>query len=152
MRMLLVDYRSAFNTTVPEDDLKITRKLRLLGLYAAVWDWIVSFMTDRPMSHDRAAKHSSFRKCKGRRHSLLFGVKGGGGCLLRLLGVHIIEDLCWTTRTPAAVKSTEDWGELDREPLYSAPSKAESLAGSVAVWCAGFSLPAIFYTLPQKSP
>lgn len=83
VRMLFVDYSLAFNTTV---NMKITQKLWILGLYTSVCNWIVSFLTDRPqrllMTHDCVAKQNSFRKCKGRGHNPIFGVRGRGGCLL----------------------------------------------------------------------
>ena len=44
VRMLFIDYSSAFNTIVPS---KPTVKLRDLGLNTALCDWILSFLTGR---------------------------------------------------------------------------------------------------------
>ena len=45
VRMLFIDYSSAFNTIVP---LKLITKLRDLGLNIALCDWILNFLTGRP--------------------------------------------------------------------------------------------------------
>ncbi|KAL6490166.1 hypothetical protein MHYP_G00005110 [Metynnis hypsauchen] len=44
VRMLFVDYSSAFNTIIPS---KLTTKLLDLGLHSSLCDWIFSFLTDR---------------------------------------------------------------------------------------------------------
>ncbi|KAK5853457.1 hypothetical protein PBY51_014606 [Eleginops maclovinus] len=44
VRMLFIDYSSAFNTIVPS---KLIIKLRDLGLNSALCDWILSFLTGR---------------------------------------------------------------------------------------------------------
>lgn len=84
LRMLFVNYSLAFNTTV---NMYIPQKLWILGLYTSVCNWIVSFLTDKPqmllMTHDCAAKHSSFRKCKVRGHNPILRLRGIGGFLLR---------------------------------------------------------------------
>ncbi|KAI3364119.1 hypothetical protein L3Q82_010794 [Scortum barcoo] len=45
VRMLFIDYSSAFNTIVPS---KLITKLRDLGLNSALCDWILNFLTSRP--------------------------------------------------------------------------------------------------------
>ncbi|KAI3363146.1 hypothetical protein L3Q82_011787 [Scortum barcoo] len=47
VRMLLIDYSSAFNTIVPS---KLVTKLRDLGLNSALCDWILNFLTGRPQA------------------------------------------------------------------------------------------------------
>ncbi|KAI3364850.1 hypothetical protein L3Q82_001033 [Scortum barcoo] len=42
VRMLFIDYSSAFNTIVPS---KLVTKLRDLGLNSALCDWILNFLT-----------------------------------------------------------------------------------------------------------
>ena len=45
VRMLFIDYTSAFNTIVPS---KLINKLRTLGLNTSVCNWMLDFLTDRP--------------------------------------------------------------------------------------------------------
>ncbi|KAM9511249.1 uncharacterized protein ACWYII_045792 [Salvelinus alpinus] len=45
VRMLFVDYSSAFNTIVPS---KLISKLRTLGLNTSLYNWILDFLTDHP--------------------------------------------------------------------------------------------------------
>jgi hypothetical protein len=45
VRMLFIDYSSAFNTIVPS---KLITKLRILGLNTSLCNWILNFLTDRP--------------------------------------------------------------------------------------------------------
>ncbi len=45
VRLLFIDYSSAFNTIVPK---KLTCKLRDLGLNSSLCDWILDFLTGRP--------------------------------------------------------------------------------------------------------
>ena len=47
VRMLFIDYSSAFNTIVPS---KLAIKLRDLGLNTALCDWILSFLSGRPQA------------------------------------------------------------------------------------------------------
>ena len=45
VRMLFIDYSSAFNTIVP---MKLITKLRPLGLNNSICNWILDFLTGRP--------------------------------------------------------------------------------------------------------
>ncbi|KAK1792070.1 hypothetical protein P4O66_001851 [Electrophorus voltai] len=47
VKMLFVDYSSAFNTITPS---LLTTKLEDLGLHTSMCDWISNFLTDRPQS------------------------------------------------------------------------------------------------------
>ena len=47
VRMLFVDYSSAFNTIVPS---KLITKLRILGLNTSLCNWILDFLTRRPQA------------------------------------------------------------------------------------------------------
>jgi hypothetical protein len=44
LRMLFIDYSSAFNTIVP---MKLITKLRTLGLHTSLCNWILDFLTTR---------------------------------------------------------------------------------------------------------
>ena len=45
MRMLFIDYSSAFNAIVPS---KLVIKVETLGLYPALCNWVLGFLTGRP--------------------------------------------------------------------------------------------------------
>jgi hypothetical protein len=45
VRMLFIDYSSAFNTIAPS---KLLTKLRILGLNTSLCNWILDFLTGRP--------------------------------------------------------------------------------------------------------
>ena len=45
VRMLFINYSSAFNTIVPS---KLINKLRTLGLNTSICNWILDFLTGRP--------------------------------------------------------------------------------------------------------
>ncbi|KAK1803206.1 hypothetical protein P4O66_021721, partial [Electrophorus voltai] len=47
VKMLFIDYSSAFNTIIPS---LLTTKLEDLGLHTSPCDWISNFLTDRPQS------------------------------------------------------------------------------------------------------
>uniref|UniRef100_A0A3B3IGF0 Reverse transcriptase domain-containing protein n=1 Tax=Oryzias latipes TaxID=8090 RepID=A0A3B3IGF0_ORYLA len=47
IRMLFIDYSSAFNTVVPH---KLTHKLFSLGIHPIICDWLLDFLTGRPQS------------------------------------------------------------------------------------------------------
>ncbi|KAI4905306.1 hypothetical protein NFI96_022731, partial [Prochilodus magdalenae] len=47
VRILFIDYSSAFNTVVPH---RLTYKLSSLGLHPTLCDWLLSFLTGRPQS------------------------------------------------------------------------------------------------------
>lgn len=47
MRMLFIDYSSAFNTVIPQS---LCDKLLLLGLTPSLCSWVLSFLSDRPQS------------------------------------------------------------------------------------------------------
>ncbi|KAK1784957.1 hypothetical protein P4O66_018387 [Electrophorus voltai] len=47
VKMLFVEYSSAFNTIIPS---LLTTKLEDLGLHTSLCDWISNFLTDRPQS------------------------------------------------------------------------------------------------------
>ncbi|KAK1786008.1 hypothetical protein P4O66_017563 [Electrophorus voltai] len=52
VKMLFVDYSSAFNTIIPS---LLTTKLEDLGLHPSLCDWISNFLTDRPQSVQNSA-------------------------------------------------------------------------------------------------
>ncbi|KAI4883889.1 hypothetical protein NFI96_010254 [Prochilodus magdalenae] len=59
VRMLFIDYRSAFNTVIPT---KLAGKLLTLGLTPTLCNWVLNFLTDRPQSVRIGSRTSSTRK------------------------------------------------------------------------------------------
>ncbi len=47
VRMLFVDFSSAFNTVIPS---RLTTKLRDMGINSSLCNWIMDFLTNRPQS------------------------------------------------------------------------------------------------------
>ncbi|MCI4378698.1 hypothetical protein PGIGA_G00218730 [Pangasianodon gigas] len=47
VRMLFIDYSSAFNTVIPH---RLSKKLLALGLTPSLCNWVLNFLTDRPQS------------------------------------------------------------------------------------------------------
>jgi hypothetical protein len=56
MRMLFIDYSSAFNTIVP---MKLITKLRTLGLNTSLYNWMLDFLTGRPPQVVRVGNNTS---------------------------------------------------------------------------------------------
>ena len=54
VRVLFLDYSSAFNTVVPT---KLITKLRILGLNTSLCNWILDFVKDRPQVVRVGKKH-----------------------------------------------------------------------------------------------
>ena len=56
VRMMFIDYCSAFNTIVPS---KLDTKLRAMGLDTTLCKWILDFLTGRPSQAVRIGKNTS---------------------------------------------------------------------------------------------
>ncbi len=123
VRMLFIDFSSAFNTIISQ---QLIHKLNLLGLNTSLCNWILDFLTARPQSV-RVSRNTSSTE-----HRCLNGVVlttcpsmwvrqkrlwwTSGETLLttphwpstaqpwRFLGVHITEDLTWTTNVTSLNK------------------------------------------------
>ncbi len=54
VRMLFIDFSSAFNTIIPQ---QLINKLNLLGLNNSLCNWILDFLTGRPQSVRVGHKH-----------------------------------------------------------------------------------------------
>ncbi|KAI2645416.1 hypothetical protein H4Q32_028926 [Labeo rohita] len=131
VRMLFIDFSSGFNTIIPQ---QLINKLNLLGLNTSLCNWILDFLTVRPQSvrvgritsstttlstgapqgcvlspllftlltHDCTAKFSS-------NHIIKFADDTTVVAVERVLGVHITEDLTWTTNTMSLSKKAQQW-------------------------------------------
>ncbi len=73
VRLLFIDYSSAFNTIVP---IKLAVKLTDLGLNFSLCDWIQDFLTGRP----QVVKVGQFTS-----NSITLNVRAPQGCVLSLL-------------------------------------------------------------------
>ncbi len=70
VRLLFIDYSSAFNTIVP---IKLALKLTDLGLNSSLYDWIQDFLTGRP----QVVKVGQFTS-----NSITLNVRAPQGCVL----------------------------------------------------------------------
>ncbi|KAL0151931.1 hypothetical protein M9458_052763, partial [Cirrhinus mrigala] len=119
VRMLFIDFSSAFNTIIPQ---QLINKLHLLGLNTSLCNWILDFLTVRPQSVHVSRNTSS---------STTLSTGAPQGCVLspllftllthdctansavervsstKFLGVHITEDLTWTTNTMSLSKKAQ---------------------------------------------
>ena len=57
VRMLFIDYSSAFNTLVPS---KLIIKLVALGLNPSLCNWVLDFLTGRPLGGEGRRQHLHF--------------------------------------------------------------------------------------------
>jgi hypothetical protein len=73
MKMLFIDYSSAFNTIVPS---KLINKLRILGLNTYLCNWILNFLTSRPKVVRVGSNTST---------TLILNTGAPQGCVLSLL-------------------------------------------------------------------
>uniref|UniRef100_A0A8L0DJB6 Reverse transcriptase domain-containing protein n=1 Tax=Oncorhynchus mykiss TaxID=8022 RepID=A0A8L0DJB6_ONCMY len=123
VRMLFIDYSSAFNTIVPS---KLVIKLETLGLDPALCNWVLDFLTGRPQVV-RVGNNIST--------PLILNTGAPQGCVLmivdfrkqqrehppihidgtvvervvsfKFLGVHITDKLNWSTHTDSIVKKAQ---------------------------------------------
>ncbi|KAI3352293.1 hypothetical protein L3Q82_005272 [Scortum barcoo] len=96
VRLLFVDFTSAFNTIIPQT---LVQKLTTLGLSLTLCNWVLDFLTDRPQSvriHDVSSS------------SITLSTSSPQGCVL--------SPLLFTLLTPAHTRLLSDTSELsDRE-------------------------------------
>ncbi|KAI2645940.1 hypothetical protein H4Q32_025291 [Labeo rohita] len=161
VRMLFIDFSSAFNTIIPQ---QLINKLNLLGLNTSLCNWILDFLTGRPQSvrvgrntsstttlstgapqgcvlspllftlltHDCTAKFSSNHIIKFADDTTVAGLISNNDetpyrernsadhppltidssamervSSTKFLGVHITEDLTWTTNTMSLSKKAQ---------------------------------------------
>jgi hypothetical protein len=92
VRMLFVDYSSAFNTIVPA---KLVPKLRGLGLKTPLCNWILDFLTSRPQVV-RMGNHTS--------SSLTLSTGAPQGCVLSPLLYSLYTHDCVAMRPPIEMR------------------------------------------------
>ncbi|KAI4891004.1 hypothetical protein NFI96_004964 [Prochilodus magdalenae] len=116
VRMLFVDFSSAFNTIIPH---KLVSKLGSLGLDSSICSWVLGFLTDRPQNevecldgwckvNDLVLNTSKtkeivvdFRRTKKSDHLPLHisGAEVERVEKVKFLGVHITNHLTWSSNT-----------------------------------------------------
>ncbi|KAI4889951.1 hypothetical protein NFI96_007815, partial [Prochilodus magdalenae] len=123
VRMLFIDYSSAFNTIILA---KLIPKLTDLGLYSHLCNWVLDFLTARHTSNtifkfaddttilglntdgdETAYREEDYRKLQRGGHSPLYinGAEVERVSSVRFLGVHLTDDLSWSLHTNKVVRS-----------------------------------------------
>ncbi|KAK1806304.1 hypothetical protein P4O66_000179 [Electrophorus voltai] len=148
VKMLFVDYSSAFNTIIPS---LLTTKLEDLGLHTSLCDWISNFLTDRPQSvRVGNCVSSTLTLSTGAPQGCVQPVRINGSTVervdsFRYLGVHISQVLSWSRHTNSlAKKARQRLYHLRCLRDFRLPSKVlrnfytctiESiLTGNITVW------------------
>ncbi|KAI4891225.1 hypothetical protein NFI96_010449 [Prochilodus magdalenae] len=93
VRMLFIDFSSAFNTIIPQH---LIGKLNLLGLNTSLSNWILDFLTGRPQ---RTRRDHSPLHIDGSTVEIVKSTK--------FLGVHLAEDLTWSLNTSTITKKAQ---------------------------------------------
>ena len=124
VRMLFVDYSSAFNTIAPS---RLDGKLRDLGVNPSLCSWILDFLTDRPQAV-RVAGHTS--------STLRLSMGAPQGCVLSPLLYSLYTYDCVATQTPNhIVKFAEDTAVVGLVSGGDESAYREEVA-SLELWCA----------------
>ncbi|KAI4888412.1 hypothetical protein NFI96_009397, partial [Prochilodus magdalenae] len=87
VRMLFVDFSSAFNTIIPH---KLVSKLGSLGLDSSICSWVLGFLTDRPQCV-RIGNHTS--------STLILNTGTPQGCVLSPLPFTLFTNDCTPTHS-----------------------------------------------------
>ncbi|KAI3369238.1 hypothetical protein L3Q82_007780 [Scortum barcoo] len=121
--MLFIDYSSAFNTIVPS---KLVTKLRDLGLNTALCDWILNFLTGRPLPVQMGSTTSS---------TLTLNTGAPQGCVLSPLLYSLFTHDCVATHSSnTIIKFADDTTVIglitgDNEAAYREEVRA------LTSWC-----------------
>ena len=123
VRMLFVDYSSAFNTIVPA---KLVPKLRSLGLKTPLCNWILDFLTSRPQVV-RMGKHTS--------SSLTLSTGAPQGCVLSPLLYSLYTQDCVATHSSNIIlKFADDTTILGLISNNDETAYRDEVRG-LAAWC-----------------
>ncbi|KAI4882563.1 hypothetical protein NFI96_002445 [Prochilodus magdalenae] len=111
VRMLFVEYSSAFNTIVPS---RLDIKLRDLGLNSSLCSWILNFLTDRRQNNLSLNVNKTkelivdFRKQeRGHTPITINGAAVERVSSIKFLSAHITEELTWSEHTTRVVKKAQ---------------------------------------------
>ncbi len=96
VRLLFIDYRSAFNTKVP---IKLTLKLTDLSLNSSLSDWIQDFLTGRP----QAMNVSQFTS-----NSITLNIGAPQGCVLSPLLYSLYTHDCVSSHSSISISKFAD--------------------------------------------
>ncbi len=96
VRLLFIDYSSAFNTIVP---IKLAVKLTDLGLNSSLCDWIQDFLTGRP----QVVKMDQFTS-----NSITLNIGAPQGCVLRPLLYSLYTHDCVSSHSSTSIVKFAD--------------------------------------------
>ncbi len=96
VRLLFIDYRSAFNTIVP---IKLAVKLTDLGLNSSLCDWIQDFLTGRP----QVVKMGQFTS-----NSITLNIGAPQGCVLSPLLYSLYTHDCMSSHSSTSIVKFAD--------------------------------------------
>ncbi len=96
VRLLFIDYSSAFNTIVP---IKLAVKLTDLGLNSSLCDWIQEFLTDRP----QVVKMGQFTS-----NSITLNIGAPQGCVLSPLLYSLYTHDCVSSHSSTSIVKFAD--------------------------------------------
>ncbi|KAK1795823.1 hypothetical protein P4O66_009846 [Electrophorus voltai] len=119
VKMLFVDYSSAFNTIIPS---RIPTKLEDLGLHPPLCDWISNFLTAKDLIVDSSKKQEQHYQPVRIKRTTVERVDS-----FRYLGVHISQDLSWSHHTNSLEKKARQrLYHLRRLRDFGLPSKHQA--------------------------
>ncbi|KAI3375348.1 hypothetical protein L3Q82_021842, partial [Scortum barcoo] len=125
VRMLFIDYSSAFNTIVPS---KLVTKLRDLGLNSALCDWILNFLTGRPQAVRMGSTTSS---------TLTLNTGAPQGCVLSPLLYSLFTHDCVATHSSNTIIKFADGDTTVIGLITGVPTRrpTEREVRALTSWC-----------------
>ena len=123
IRMLFVDYSSAFNTVIPH---KLTHKLYTLGLHPTLCDWLLDFLTGRPQSVRIGNRTSA---------SIITNIGTPQGCVLSpILYTLFTHDCVASDKDNIILKFADDTAVIGRITAGDEAAYRREVA-SLVTWC-----------------
>jgi hypothetical protein len=129
MRMLFIDYSSAFKTIVPS---KLITKLRILGLNTSLCNWILDFLTGRP----QVVRAGSITFA-----TLILNTGAPQGCVLSLLLYSLFTHDCMARHDSNTIIKFADKTTVVGLIIDNDETAYREEVRHLAVWCQNKSYP-----------